>query len=224
MRRPLPLTGTTALLLGLEEHFTASTASGRPGHLLLLYTDGLVESTQHHVDSLPEDQIATAPPAADCDQALDMPRTAGMTPAGTTTTTSCFSCWNTTRNRTTAPTGPGPRSLSRSQRPIRVPGLRAEEIALESGHREHRPARARTLIQESPDRQRCRLSVYWLGWRRYRAMPPCRVTVVGDSKKTRAHVTVGPGLLTYDLSLPRSGPDRTARSPGKLAAVESRAT
>jgi phosphoserine phosphatase RsbU/P len=42
-----PLTGTTALPLGLEEHFTAFTASWLPGDRLLLYTDGLVESRNH---------------------------------------------------------------------------------------------------------------------------------------------------------------------------------
>ena len=66
-----PLTGTTALPLGLEEHFTAFTASWLPGDRLLLYTDGLVESRNHHGDFLPEDQIATALAAVDCDQALD---------------------------------------------------------------------------------------------------------------------------------------------------------
>ena len=71
-----PLTGTTALPLGLEEHFTAFTASWRPGDRLLLYTDGLVESRNHHGDFLPEDQIATALLAADCDQALDTLMTA----------------------------------------------------------------------------------------------------------------------------------------------------
>ena len=71
-----PLTGTTALTLGLEEHFTALTASWRPEDRLLLYTDGLVESRNHHGDFLPEDQIATALLAADCDQALDTLMTA----------------------------------------------------------------------------------------------------------------------------------------------------
>jgi len=67
-----PLTGTTATLpLGLEDDFTAFTASWLPGDRLLLYTDGLVESRNHHGDFLPEDQIATALLAADCDQALD---------------------------------------------------------------------------------------------------------------------------------------------------------
>ena len=36
-----------------------------------VYTDGLVESRNHHGGFLPEDQIATALLAADCDQALD---------------------------------------------------------------------------------------------------------------------------------------------------------
>ncbi len=67
-----PLTGTAAALpLGLEDDFTAFTASWLPGDRLLLYTDGLVESRNHHGDFLPEDQIATALLAADCDQALD---------------------------------------------------------------------------------------------------------------------------------------------------------
>lgn len=72
-----PLTGTTALPLGLEDDFTAFTAftafttSWLPGDRLLLYTDGLVESRNQHGDFLPEDQIATALAAADCDQALD---------------------------------------------------------------------------------------------------------------------------------------------------------
>jgi sigma-B regulation protein RsbU (phosphoserine phosphatase) len=39
-----PLTGTTLLPLGLEDDFTAFTASWLPGDRLLLYTDGLVES------------------------------------------------------------------------------------------------------------------------------------------------------------------------------------
>jgi phosphoserine phosphatase RsbU/P len=71
-----PLTGTTALPLGLEDDFTAFTASWRPGDRILLYTDGLVESRNQHGDFLPEDQIATALAAADCDQALDTLMTA----------------------------------------------------------------------------------------------------------------------------------------------------
>jgi serine phosphatase RsbU (regulator of sigma subunit) len=71
------LTGTTAALpLDLEDDFTAFTASWLPGDRLLLYTDGLVESRNHHGDFLPEDQIATALLAADCDQALDTLMTA----------------------------------------------------------------------------------------------------------------------------------------------------
>jgi serine phosphatase RsbU (regulator of sigma subunit) len=66
-----PLTGQTALPLGLADDFTAFTASWRPGDRLLLYTDGLVESRNQHGDFLPEDQIATALAAADCEQALD---------------------------------------------------------------------------------------------------------------------------------------------------------
>jgi hypothetical protein len=71
-----PLTGTTALPLGLDDDFTAFTARWLPGDRLLLYTDGLVESRNHHGDFLPEDQIATALLAADCDQALDALMTA----------------------------------------------------------------------------------------------------------------------------------------------------
>ena len=67
-----PLTGTTAALpLGLEDDFTAFTASWSPGDRLLLYTDGLVESRDQHGEFLPESEIATALLAADCDQALD---------------------------------------------------------------------------------------------------------------------------------------------------------
>jgi len=66
------LTGKTVdLPLGLEDDFTAFTASWRPGDRLLLYTDGLVESRDQHGDFLPQDQIATALAAASCDQALD---------------------------------------------------------------------------------------------------------------------------------------------------------
>ena len=71
-----PLTGTTAPPLGLEDDFTAFTASWLPGDRLLLYTDGLVESRNQHGDFLPEDQITTALLAADCDQALDTLMTA----------------------------------------------------------------------------------------------------------------------------------------------------
>ena len=72
-----PLTGTTAdLPLGLGDDFTAFTASWLPGDRLLLYTDGLVESRNRHGDFLPEDQIATALVAADCDQALETLMTA----------------------------------------------------------------------------------------------------------------------------------------------------
>ena len=62
--------------LGLDNNFTAVTASWRPGDRLLLYTDGLVESRDRHGDFLPEDQIATALAAASCDQALDALMTA----------------------------------------------------------------------------------------------------------------------------------------------------
>ena len=72
-----PLTGAAAALpLGLDDDFTAFTASWRPGDRLLLYTDGLVESRNHHGDFLPQDQIATALLADDCDQALDALMTA----------------------------------------------------------------------------------------------------------------------------------------------------
>ena len=72
-----PLAGQTAdLPLGLDDDFTAFTASWRPGDRLLLYTDGLIESRNHHGDFLPEDKIAIALLAADCDQALDALMTA----------------------------------------------------------------------------------------------------------------------------------------------------
>jgi hypothetical protein len=63
--------GKTALPLGLDEDFTAFTASWSPGDRLLLYTDGLVESRDEHGDFLPEQEIASALLAADCDTALD---------------------------------------------------------------------------------------------------------------------------------------------------------
>ena len=63
--------GTAALPLGLEDDFTAFTASWSPGDRLLLYTDGLVESRDEHGDFFPEEEIATALLAANCDQALD---------------------------------------------------------------------------------------------------------------------------------------------------------
>ena len=72
-----PLAGaTTALPLGLEDDFTAFTANWSLGDRLLLYTDGLVESRDQHGNFLPEDHIAAALAAADCDQALDTLMTA----------------------------------------------------------------------------------------------------------------------------------------------------
>jgi len=68
--------GTTALPLGLEDDFTAFSASWSPGDRLLFYTDGLVESRDQHGEFLPEDQIAAALAAADCEQALDRLMTA----------------------------------------------------------------------------------------------------------------------------------------------------
>jgi phosphoserine phosphatase RsbU/P len=63
--------GKPSLPLGLEDCFTAFTATWEPGDRLLLYTDGLVESRNPRGDFLPEDAIALALLAPDCDQALD---------------------------------------------------------------------------------------------------------------------------------------------------------
>ena len=103
-----PLTGGTAALpLGLEDDFTAFTASWSPGDRLLLYTDGLVESRDQHGDFLPEDIIATALVAADCEQALDTLMTACTgTPAVTATTTWRSFCWNMARLRPATPRKP----------------------------------------------------------------------------------------------------------------------
>ena len=103
-----PLTGGTAALpLGLEGDFTAFTASWSPGDRLLLYTDGLVESRDQHGDFLPEDIIAMALVAADCEQALDTLMTACTgTPAVTATTTWRSFCWNMARLRPATPRKP----------------------------------------------------------------------------------------------------------------------
>ena len=67
-----PLTdGKAALPLGLDDDFTAFTATWSPGDRLLLYTDGLVESRDEHGGFLPGHAIETALFASDCDQALD---------------------------------------------------------------------------------------------------------------------------------------------------------
>ena len=67
-----PLTdGKAALPLGLEDDFTALSATWSPGDRLLLYTDGLVESRDAHGHFLPENAIETALLAPDCGQALD---------------------------------------------------------------------------------------------------------------------------------------------------------
>jgi len=72
-----PLTdGKPGMPLGLDDDYTAFTASWSPGDRLLLYTDGLVESRDAHGDFLPQHQIATALAAPDCDQALDTLMTA----------------------------------------------------------------------------------------------------------------------------------------------------
>jgi phosphoserine phosphatase RsbU/P len=68
--------GQADLPLGLDDNFAPFTARWSPGDRLLLYTDGLVESRDHHGDFLPEDEIAAALVAADCEQALDTLMTA----------------------------------------------------------------------------------------------------------------------------------------------------
>ena len=68
--------GQAALPLGLDDDFTAFLTSWSPGDRLLLYTDGLVESRDQHGKFFPEEKIATALLAADCDQALDTLTTA----------------------------------------------------------------------------------------------------------------------------------------------------
>src|SRR5262249_9560453 len=69
-----PLAGQAAALpLGLDDDFTAFTASWRPGDRLLLYTDRPVESRNQNGDFLPQDPNATALLAADSDHALDAP-------------------------------------------------------------------------------------------------------------------------------------------------------
>jgi sigma-B regulation protein RsbU (phosphoserine phosphatase) len=67
-----PLTDNEpSLPLGLADEFSAFAAAWSPGDRLLLYTDGLVESRDKQGGFLPEDAIATALAAPDCDQALD---------------------------------------------------------------------------------------------------------------------------------------------------------
>jgi len=68
--------GKPGLPLGLDDVYTAFTASWSPGDRLLLYTDGLVESRDAHGDFLPHHQIARALAAPDCGQALDTLMTA----------------------------------------------------------------------------------------------------------------------------------------------------
>jgi hypothetical protein len=68
--RPLA-DGEPALPLGLEDDYTAFTATWVPGDRLLLYTDGLVESRDARGHFLSQDAIAAALRVPGGDQALD---------------------------------------------------------------------------------------------------------------------------------------------------------
>jgi sigma-B regulation protein RsbU (phosphoserine phosphatase) len=63
--------GNPSLPLGLEDDYSAFTVAWSPGDRLLLYTDGLVESRDARGDFLPQDAIAAALAAPDCEQGLD---------------------------------------------------------------------------------------------------------------------------------------------------------